>query len=228
MSSSSSVHWQARDDKRRGSLLGVLRGRRDKGKQRASVDLADLREHEHEHDNGDDDDRPGTTSTTLHSILPELGEADGEATLRRRPPALDLDEKQAARDEAAAKLCGLVTSPPPPALVPVPVFPCAQSALAAHTQLSGLVLKHHPPTALARLVGSKAWKARHAVLCTYALNTCGCVVHTPSSCNAPTRTLACLHIFATPTPDALELARLIVTEDRCVRNSYSFVYAHTI
>ncbi|QRV86536.1 hypothetical protein RhiJN_14554 [Ceratobasidium sp. AG-Ba] len=202
----SSVHWQARDDKRRSSLLGVLRGRRDKGKQRASVDLADV--HEQEHD--DDDGR-------LHSILPELGEGDGESTLRRRPPALDLDEKQAARDEAAAKLCGLI---PPTPLQPVPLFPCAQSALAAHTQLSGPLLKHQPPTALARLVGSKAWKPRHGVLCTYALKTCTCARPHRSSgvstCDAPTRTLACLHIFATPTPDALELARLIVTEDSVV------------
>ncbi|KAG8688342.1 hypothetical protein FRC09_012960, partial [Ceratobasidium sp. 395] len=126
----SSVHWQARpsDDhgtRRRNSLLGGVlalgRGRRvsrqDKGKQRASLDLDNV--HEEEHRQRRDS---AARSAALHSILPELGEADGESTLRRRPPALDLSEKQAARDEAAAKLCGLVPPPAPP-LPPVPIFP---------------------------------------------------------------------------------------------------------
>ncbi|KAG8695989.1 hypothetical protein FRC08_007436 [Ceratobasidium sp. 394] len=225
----SSVHWQARpsDDDgapRRNSLLGVLalgRGRRvsrqEKGKQRASVDVHDV--HEHDDDELDQLREAAARSAGLPSILPELGEGDGDSTVRRRPPTLDLYDKQAARDEAAAKLCGLVPPPAPP-LPLVPVFPCAQSALAAHAQLSGPILKHHPPTALARLVGTKAWKPRHAVLCTYSLRNCTCAQPHRSSgdsiCDAPTRTLACLHIFATPTPDALELARLVVTEDSVV------------
>ncbi|KAG8745327.1 Malate dehydrogenase, cytoplasmic [Ceratobasidium sp. 414] len=225
----SNVYRQARPSdedaaRKRNSLLGVLalgRGRRvsrqEKGKQRASVDLHDVQEHEndeHEQLRG-----AAARSAGLPSILPELGEGDGDSTVRRRPPALDLHDRQAARDEAAAKLCGLVPPSAPP-LPPVPVFPCAQSALAAHTQLSGPLLKHHPPTALARLVGTKAWKPRHAVLCTYSLRSCTCARPHRSSgdsiCDAPTRTLACLHIFATPTPDALELARLVVTEDSVV------------
>ncbi|CAE6348648.1 unnamed protein product, partial [Rhizoctonia solani] len=70
----------------------------------------------------------------------------------------------------------------------------------------------------ARLVGSKAWKSRHGVFCTYALRNCSCAQPRASvhSCDSATRTLACLHLFATPTPDALELARLIVTEDSVV------------
>ncbi|KAG9120789.1 hypothetical protein FRC07_003577 [Ceratobasidium sp. 392] len=218
----SNVRWQAgpSDERapRRNSLLFALSrrvSRQDKGKQRASLDLHDV----YEDDEHERLREAAARSAGLPSILPELGEADGDATLRRRPAALDFHDKQAARDEAAAKLCGLV-SPPAPPLPPVPIFPCVQSALAAHTQLSGPLLKHHPPTALARLVGTKSWKPRHAVLCTYSLRSCTCAHPHRSSgasvCDAPTRTLACLHIFATPTPDALELARLIVTEDSVV------------
>lgn len=160
--------------------------------------------------NGVDDDM-SKHERRRSSVLGALRRRKEDDEERRRPPALDLC--QAARDEAAAKLCGLAlaspltslaspltsSSPPLPSLPLPPVFPCAQSALAAHVQLSGPLLKHQTPTGLARLVG-KAWKPRHGVFCTYSYDAA--------------RTVACLHVFATPTPDALELARLIVTEDR--------------
>ncbi|EUC62096.1 hypothetical protein RSOL_413070, partial [Rhizoctonia solani AG-3 Rhs1AP] len=152
-------------------------------------------------------------STGLHSILPDLDDDDEHNTLKRRPAGIDL--RKLARDETEAKLCGQRPMPLPT----VPVFPCAQSALAAHTQLSGPLLKHQTPTTLARLVGSKAWKSRHGVFCTYALRNCSCAQpHRASthSCDSATRTLACLHLFASSAPDALELARLIVTEDSVV------------
>lgn len=233
----SSVHWQARQSeegreregapaRRRNSLLGVLalgRGRRvsrqEKGKARASLDIDEQDERDAEHERLRE---AAARSLGLPSILPELRDGDGEGdtkgTVRKRPAALEL--KQAARDEAAAKLCGLAPPPKPPPLPPVPLFPCAHSALAAHTQLSGPLLKHHAPTTLARLVGAKAWKPRHAVLCTYSLRSCTCTQphrsSAASSCESSTRTLACLHLFATPAPDALELSRLVVTEDRYV------------
>ncbi|KDN51817.1 hypothetical protein RSAG8_00366, partial [Rhizoctonia solani AG-8 WAC10335] len=128
--------------RRRGSVLSVLH-RRDKARGKADTAARQSL---------DDHERAG-----LHSILPDLGD---QSTLKRRPAGIDL--RQLARDEAAAKLCGEEPTPLPT----VPVFPCAQSALAAHTQLSGPLLKHQTPTTLARLVGSKAWKSRHGVFCT--------------------------------------------------------------
>ncbi|CAE6436639.1 unnamed protein product [Rhizoctonia solani] len=198
-----SQHPMSGNKTRRGSVLSSLL-RTDKARvktdraARQSLDHEQLRE-------------AAARSTGLHSILPDLD--DEHNTLKRRPAGIDL--RQLAREEAEAKLCG--EHPPP--LPTVPVFPCAQSALAAHTQLSGPLLKHQTPNTLARLVGSKAWKSRHGVFCTYALRNCSCAQpHRASthSCDSATRTLACLHLFATPTPDALELARLIVTEDSVV------------
>ncbi|KAH7340727.1 hypothetical protein B0J17DRAFT_715914 [Rhizoctonia solani] len=193
--------------RRRGSMLSALR-RTDKGRGKADkAARQSLDDHERLRE-------AAARSTGLHSILPDLG--DDQSTLKRRPAGIDL--RQLARDEAAAKLCGEQPAPPTP-LPTVPVFPCAQSALAAHTQLSGPLLKHQTPNTLARLVGTKAWKSRHGVFCTYALRNCSCAQpHRTSvpSCDSATRTLACLHLFATATPDALELARLIVTEDSVV------------
>ncbi|CAE6424068.1 unnamed protein product [Rhizoctonia solani] len=192
--------------RRRGSVLSALR-RTDKTRPRSDKARQSLDEHERLRE-------AAARSTGLHSILPDLGDEE-QSTLKRRPAGIDL--RQLARDEAAAKLCGERDTPVP--LPTVPVFPCAQSALAAHTQLSGPLLKHHTPNTLARLVGTKAWKSRHGVFCTYALRNCSCAQpHRASvpSCDSATRTLACLHLFATSTPDALELARLIVTEDSVV------------
>ncbi|CAE6425494.1 unnamed protein product [Rhizoctonia solani] len=189
--------------RRRGSVLSVLR-RNDK--TRAKVARQSIDDHEQLRE-------AAARSTGLHSILPDLDDDDEHNTLKRRPAGIDL--RKLARDETEAKLCGQRPMPLPT----VPVFPCAQSALAAHTQLSGPLLKHQTPTTLARLVGSKAWKSRHGVFCTYALRNCSCAQpHRASthSCDSATRTLACLHLFASSAPDALELARLIVTEDSVV------------
>ncbi|KAJ1309924.1 hypothetical protein OPQ81_006683 [Rhizoctonia solani] len=191
--------------RRRGSVLSALR-RTDKARSKADkAARQSLDDHERLRE-------AAARSTGLHSILPDL-EDDEQNTLKRRPAGIDL--RQLARDEAAAKLCGEHPAPLPM----VPMFPCAQSALAAHTQFSGPLLKHQTPNTFARLVGSKAWKSRHAVFCTYALRNCSCAQpHRTSlpSCDSATRTLACLHLFATATPDALELSRLIVTEDSVV------------
>ncbi|CCO28868.1 hypothetical protein BN14_02866 [Rhizoctonia solani AG-1 IB] len=193
-------------------LNSIIRDPFDEDKSRPRSDKArqSLDEHERLRE-------AAARSTGLHSILPDLAD-QAQSTLKRRPAGLDL--RQLARDEAAAKLCGERDTPVPLPLVPlVPLFPCAHSALAAHTQLSGPLLKHQTPNTLARLVGTNPWKSRHAVFCTYALRSCSCAQpHRTSvpSCDSATRTLACLHLFATSTPDALELARLIVTEDSVV------------
>ncbi|QRW27355.1 hypothetical protein RhiXN_01950 [Rhizoctonia solani] len=198
--------------RRRGSVLSALRRTEKSRGSKSDKGRSSLDEHERLRE-------AAARSTGLHSILPDLGDQDRP---RHRPAGLDL--RQIARDEAAAKLCGERESVPPlPLPLPtVPLFPCAHSALAAHTQLSGPLLKHQTPNTLARLVRTKPWKSRHAVFCTYALRSCSCAQpHRASvpSCDSATRTLACLHLFAAPTPDALELARLVVTEDRqrCIR-----------
>ncbi|KAF8710865.1 hypothetical protein RHS03_02074, partial [Rhizoctonia solani] len=193
--------------RRRGSVLSALRRTEKSRGSKSDKGRSSLDEHERLRE-------AAARSTGLHSILPDLGDQDRP---RHRPAGLDL--RQIARDEAAAKLCGERESVPPlPLPLPtVPLFPCAHSALAAHTQLSGPLLKHQTPNTLARLVRTKPWKSRHAVFCTYALRNCSCAQpHRASvpSCDSATRTLACLHLFAAPTPDALELARLVVTEDR--------------
>ncbi|CAE7099277.1 unnamed protein product, partial [Rhizoctonia solani] len=198
LNSNDDVMSGADKTRRRGSVLSALR-RTDKARAKAERARQSLDEHERLRE-------AAARSTGLDSILPDF---DEPSTLKRRPPGIDL--RQLARDEAAAKLCGEA-----PRLPTVPVFPCAQSALAAHTQLSGPLLKHQTPNTLARLVGSKAWKSRHGVFCTYALRNCSCPQSSVPCCDSATRTMACLHLFATCTPDALELARLIVTEDSVV------------